>query len=76
MDFNDFLKATGEEMPGGVDQFAWSIHQLIEYHRLESDISYSEMVGALELAKAELTAEALNLAEASDEDDEELNFDD
>ena len=51
-----------------VDQLIDEIERLIERYRHEGDISYAEIVGALELIKIDVIAEAVARAEEEDND--------
>ena len=42
-----------------IDRFVAEIDKIVDYYRMEYDLTYGELVGAIEILKAQLISEAL-----------------
>ena len=59
-------------MPSGVNQLQHEIESIILRYSLESDITVCEVFGILEIVKARLLDDALDICDNDGEDDDEL----
>ena len=59
-------------MPSGVNQLQHEIESIILRYSLESDITVCEALGILEIVKARLLDDALDMCDNDGDDDDEL----